>query len=277
VLEQALTSEIPVCAVFNAEGVVLAHATSLKGVEAGEHQEPFQRSSSFVTDAGNAERQNLAIAGQAIGRESHFQTPERMASQGSDRLLNPLHLYSKDRMGAAEVPHRRQIGLSAAGGGQPQTHHASQPLHPAGPYKSSYHRPDDSQVNDEDSASSFGEINSEVSQEAELREKLDDDLAIVASLWQGYEGLPGLIEAKDRDVDDYLGDARSDIQGEAMDNSLHMAIIECENGKAAVTRLGSYRLFLLSRPTTPLGMLRLKSDNLCRFLEDCLHPGGDAY
>ncbi|PIA18224.1 hypothetical protein COEREDRAFT_80122 [Coemansia reversa NRRL 1564] len=277
VLEQALTSEIPVCAVFNAEGVVLAHATSAKDVEMGEHYEQFQRFSSFATDTSNADRRNPAIAGRGVGEESYLYTRERGTSQESEQPLNPQSGSTKDRVGGTEESQRRQIGFSATASEQLQTHHASQPLHSGGPYIGGYRHPDDSQVIEDDSASSFGDINSEDSREAESRERLDDDLAIVASLWKGYEGLPGLIESKDRDIDDYLGDTKSEIQGEAMGNNLHMAIIECKNGKAAVTRLGSYRLFLLSRPTTPLGMLRLKSDNLCRFLEQCLQPSGDAF
>ncbi|KAJ2001485.1 hypothetical protein GGI04_003231 [Coemansia thaxteri] len=97
------------------------------------------------------------------------------------------------------------------------------------------------------------------------REKLEDDLAIAANLWQSYESMPNLIERKERDVDEYAGDAASDMHDDDV-NSLNMIIIECEHGKAVVARLGVYRLFLLSRPTAPLGLLKVKSDNLRHFL-----------
>ncbi|KAJ2740567.1 hypothetical protein GGI20_005739 [Coemansia sp. BCRC 34301] len=114
----------------------------------------------------------------------------------------------------------------------------------------------------------------EVSPVMSSREKLEDDLAIAANLWQSYEGLSSLVESKERDVDDYTGDTASEAQDGAITNMLNMIIIECERGKAVVTRLGCYRLFLLSRPSTPLGLLKLKSDSLCRYLED--HLGGPS-
>ncbi|KAJ2764609.1 hypothetical protein IWQ57_005105, partial [Coemansia nantahalensis] len=71
----------------------------------------------------------------------------------------------------------------------------------------------------------------------------------------------------------YAGNEGSDAEDGAASNSLHTVIIECEHGKAATTRLGAYRLFLLSGQATPLGMLKLKLESLCHFLEDCLHCG----
>ncbi|KAJ1832783.1 hypothetical protein IWW55_005831 [Coemansia sp. RSA 2706] len=176
VLEQALTRDISVCAVFNADGVVLAHAS-----KAGSPQ-----ASSLATEAGSP--------GKRPGTHS------RSGDDGDGSSLGSFDL-----------------GDALAG---------------IGP-----------------------------------REKLDDDLAIAASLWQSYESLPALIERKDRDADDYDGASELD---DAPGNSLHLAVVECAHGKASVARLGRYRLFLLSRASTPLGMLKLKSDSLCRYLEDCL-------
>ncbi|KAJ2556789.1 hypothetical protein EV175_001766 [Coemansia sp. RSA 1933] len=105
-----------------------------------------------------------------------------------------------------------------------------------------------------------------------MREKLEDDLAIAANIWQSYEGVSGLIERKDRDMDEPVGDGNSELHDDSLGNSLNMVIIECEYGKAVVTKIGVYRLFLLSKASTPLGLLRLKSSNLCRYLEGCLHP-----
>ncbi|KAJ2807991.1 hypothetical protein H4S07_003488 [Coemansia furcata] len=82
--------------------------------------------------------------------------------------------------------------------------------------------------------------------------------------------MPNLIERKERDVDDYTGDTASEMHDRMLENMLNMIIIECEHGKAVVSRLGGYRLFLLSKPTTPLGLLKLKSDSLCRYLEEFL-------
>ncbi|KAJ1733294.1 hypothetical protein LPJ61_001635 [Coemansia biformis] len=133
------------------------------------------------------------------------------------------------------------------------------------------HADDSAETDEESLGSSFGDAHSDGAQSTDTRERLDDDLAIAASLWQSYENLPSLVESKDSDADDYAGDEGSDAEGGAISNSLHMVIIECEHGKAAITKLGAYRLFLLSRRATPLGMLKLKLESLCRFLEDCLN------
>ncbi|KAJ1732144.1 hypothetical protein LPJ72_003572 [Coemansia sp. Benny D160-2] len=106
-----------------------------------------------------------------------------------------------------------------------------------------------------------------------MRERLEDDLAIAANIWQSYEGVSGLIERKDRDMDEAAGDGNSEVHDTSLGNSLNMIIIECEYGKAVVTRLGSYRLFILSKASTPLGLLRLKSTSLSQCLEECLYLG----
>ncbi|KAJ1763936.1 hypothetical protein LPJ77_002320 [Coemansia sp. RSA 2523] len=208
VLEQALTQEISVCAVFNSDGVVLAHAAS--------------------------PRLDTAVDTSRIGLDT-----------SSPSKPSLLALHSRDPPASERVASN------------------SSDLHSYGAIRST-------DTDDESTMSSFDEIHSDGLSGAGPREKLDDDLAIAANLWQSYEHLPNLIERKDRDADD-MGDGGSDVQEDVLSNSLQMVIIECAYGKAAVTRLGTYRLFLLSRASTPLGMLKLKSDTLSRFLEECLH------
>ncbi|KAJ1643975.1 hypothetical protein LPJ64_004315 [Coemansia asiatica] len=104
-----------------------------------------------------------------------------------------------------------------------------------------------------------------------MREKLEDDLALAANLWQSYESIPSLIERKEPEADEDAGDGISEMQEDMQGNSLNMIIIECDQGKIVVTRLGNYRLFMLCKPSTPLGLLKHKSTSLCRFLEECLH------
>ncbi|KAJ2828828.1 hypothetical protein IWW50_001186 [Coemansia erecta] len=247
VLEQALTKEISVCAVFNADGVVLAHAASPQGIDTG-NKDASRHSSSFATETGSPGRHPLFLAAQ--GKDPHGHASERVASHGSE---NPLNSHGMMRTSTTETNNLASGTATAAAGGN-QRH------------------PDDGQGTDDDSlASSFCDIHGDGLSGSGMREKLDDDLAIAANLWQSYEHLPNLIERKDRDADDYAGDGGSEMQDDVQSNSLQMVIIECAYGKAAVTRLGSYRLFLLSRSSTPLGMLKLKSDSMCRFLEECLH------
>ncbi|KAJ2781282.1 hypothetical protein GGI15_003263 [Coemansia interrupta] len=130
------------------------------------------------------------------------------------------------------------------------------------------HQHDVGQATDTDScSSSFNDDPNESNTGTSTREKLEDDLAIAANLWQSYESMPSLIERKEPDIDEYTGDAASDIQEDVLGNSLNMIIIECVHGKAVVSRLGNFRLFILSKPTTPLGLLKHKSMNLCRSLD----------
>ncbi|KAJ2851565.1 hypothetical protein IWW36_001049 [Coemansia brasiliensis] len=256
VLEQSLTKDFLVCAVFNADGVVLAHATSPEGINVG-NRANSRRSSSFATETGSPSKHHPALGAHG----GHFNnSSERVSSHGSD---NWLHSQGTARTSGPEGVQKKATEPSAS---QPISHKTSQALSIAAAGSGSR------QLDDpyEDSlASSFCDMNGVASTNA--RERLDDDLAIAASLWQSYEHLPNLIERKDREIDDYVGDDGSEVQDDMFSNSLQLVIIECEYGKAAVSRLGNYRLFLLSKPTMPLGMLKLKSENLCRYLEECLH------
>ncbi|KAJ1800834.1 hypothetical protein LPJ59_000789, partial [Coemansia sp. RSA 2399] len=51
-----------------------------------------------------------------------------------------------------------------------------------------------------------------------MREKLEDDLAIAANIWQSYEGVSGLIERKDRDMDELAGDGNSETHDDNLGN-----------------------------------------------------------
>ncbi|KAJ2781413.1 hypothetical protein H4R18_002890 [Coemansia javaensis] len=232
VLEQALTRDITTCAVFNADGVVLAYATAAPGPEAGNPGGQSRRASSVATDASQADNR-LGATQPGAGD----QPPDMFADAG----------------GPAQHAHYAPYGAAGAGAGARQ--------------------PDDWAESDQESAElPLAEIDGdELLQSTDARERLDDDLAIAASLWQSYENLHRLVGSRDRDAYDYTGDGGSEAEDSAAGNSLHMVIIECESGKAAVTKLGAYRLFLVSKPGVPLGMLRLKVESLCRFLEECLH------
>lgn len=122
--------------------------------------------------------------------------------------------------------------------------------------------------------------NGEVDPIISTRERLEDGIAIAAKLWQAYENMPNLVESKDDYMDDTVegdgGEPEQQQQPEESPNNLSMVIIECDNGKAVVTRLGTYRLFLLSTAEMPLGMLKLKADSLRRFLEECLQCSSTA-
>ncbi|KAI9469435.1 hypothetical protein LPJ78_000248 [Coemansia sp. RSA 989] len=256
VLEQSLTKDFLVCAVFNADGVVLAHATSPEGVSIG-NRANSRRSSSLATETGSPSRHHSALG----ARNGHdFNTSERVSSHGSDNWLQSQGTARNGTEGAKKPePSTSQI----------ISHKTSQALSIAAAGSSSRYLEDN--LYEDSLASSFCDINGDGLASTSARERLDDDLAIAASLWQNYEHLPNLIERKDRDIDEYIGDDGSEVQDDMFSNSLQLVIIECEYGKAAVSRLGNYRLFLLSKPDMPLGMLKLKSENLCRYLEECLH------
>ncbi|KAJ2707036.1 hypothetical protein H4R19_004948 [Coemansia spiralis] len=214
VLERALTRDILACAVFNAEGVVLAYAVAGGGPEPCAQGGASRRASARTADGGN---------------------PDRLDPLPAEAGAALLHTH--------QSPHAAAAAADYEGTGT-----------------------DD----DESAGSSLGESHSDGARSTDTRERLDDDLAIVASLWKSYENLPALVGSKDGDADEYAGNEDSDVEDDAISNRLHTVIIECEHGKAATTQLGAYRLFLLSGQATPLGMLKLKTESLGRFLEDCL-------
>ncbi|KAJ1953736.1 hypothetical protein EC988_002823 [Linderina pennispora] len=185
ILEQALTKDICVCAVFNEDGVVLAHAS--------------------------AER---------------------------DFSISSLRTSSI-----------RTTASYLAGASQSDVLSMSKPASPSGSI-----------------ASSLNDDLVDSSPRLSAREQLDDDLAIAASLWQGYENMASLIESKAEmdDEDDEVAAAA------ASTNELAMILVECEFGRVAVTRLGALRLFLLSKTTAPLGLLKATSDNLTKYLAGAL-------
>ncbi|KAJ2728062.1 hypothetical protein IW152_006077, partial [Coemansia sp. BCRC 34962] len=178
---------------------------------------------------------------------------DRAAVHGAERLL------------------RKYTGASVATGGSPRQLHYAAHSPAAFGSGAAAQLHEDSQLTEIGScSSSLSEDLADMSPAMSIRGRLEDDLAIAANLWQSYEGIPNLIERKERDVDDYNGDTASEMQDRMLENMLNMIIIECEHGKAVVARLGDYRLFLLGRSAAPLGLLKLKSDSLCRYLEEFL-------
>ncbi|KAJ1899797.1 hypothetical protein LPJ66_001883 [Kickxella alabastrina] len=287
ILEQALTRDVCVCALFNEDGVVLAHASSPSSiVSAGGRRD----GSWLATHAGSglsgdydrhhqspssSQQQHFNYEGDSHGSDYGRDMRMQLGREQSAAVSGPLHVGGsggKYKGGIAESSQRRQPTAAASTGVMPlQTSHQS--------LSQNYGAVGDgprqhSAIPITEPASYSSSLNDgliEGSPGAIAREKLEDDLAIAANLWQSFESIPGLIERKDTDMDDYTGDGASEMQDDMQGNSLNMIIIECENGKAAVTRLGSYRLFMLTKPNTPLGLLKHKSNNLCRYLEECLH------
>ncbi|KAI8320478.1 hypothetical protein GQ54DRAFT_263498 [Martensiomyces pterosporus] len=281
ILEQALTKDICVCAVFNEDGVVLAHAATTRDFNI----------SSLRTAAQHASQPANLFGGEPDTHHHHHHHHHNLAGPGQN---GEPHYYEHEygSQASSNLQYFPHSGGRGAGGVGPSAHGngsdagTSPPLQSIPPQlatatataigaaRGSSRKRDSSQSRDSDSfASSFSDDLIDCSPNMSAREKLEDDLAIAASLWQSYENMSSLIERKDRDADEDLGDGASDMQDGLLGNDLHMAIVECEYGKVAVTRLGVYRLFLLSSTATPLGLLKLKSDNLCRFLEECLQCG----
>ncbi|KAJ1854715.1 hypothetical protein LPJ73_002436 [Coemansia sp. RSA 2703] len=280
ILEQALSRDVSLCAVFNEDGVVIAHASSPnnclnssgkrdstrlvtqtvggQGTDVGRYNRQSPESSRYQGQYGDENR-----VGYDYGRNTGFYQAGEMAS--GTGFLNGNGKY---KGGSAESPQRRQnsgtgTAVSLGGSHMPSFQQAAGGV---------IHQHDVSQTTDSDScSSSFNDELIEGTAGMSTREKLEDDLAIAANLWQSYESMSSLIERKEPDIDEYTGDVASDIQEDVLGNSLNMIIIECVHGKAVVSRLGNYRLFILSKPTTPLGLLKHKSMNLGRYLEECLH------
>ncbi|KAJ2681770.1 hypothetical protein IWW39_006241 [Coemansia spiralis] len=252
ILEQALTSDILVCAVFNEDGVVLAHAAVSQVLGSDFNRGDSCRRSSHHAALNDKGRQKSPFASYS-GEETQQNEGDRAAAQGAERLP------------------RKQTGVSVVAGGEPRKlHHAAQSPTAFGSSAAAQLHEDSQPTETGSCSSSLSEDQADMSLAVSMRERLEDDLAIAANLWQSYEGMPNLIERKERDVDDYIGDTASEMQDRMLENMLNMIIIECEYGKVVVTRLGVYRLFLLGKPTAALGLLKLKSDSLCRYLEEFL-------
>ncbi|KAJ1826169.1 hypothetical protein LPJ56_002321 [Coemansia sp. RSA 2599] len=288
ILEQALTRDVSVCAVFNEDGVVIAHASSAHNT---------------LGIFGKRESTKLALqgaAGSSIESDRFYQSPgsnqytqqQRVDSQAYEHARSGAGGYAakdqpaysgglpggaKYRGASGESPQRRHMSsyhaASDAPANNPSTStfpmQASQQITSSSGGSRGY---DSNQAGDAGScSSSLNEDEVEGSPCMSVREKLEDDLALAANLWQSYESIPSLIERKEPDMDEDGGDGISEMQEDIQGNSLNMIIIECDHGKAVVTRLGSYRLFMLCKASTPLGLLKHKSTSLCRFLEECLH------
>ncbi|KAJ2014448.1 hypothetical protein GGI14_004843 [Coemansia sp. S680] len=252
ILEQALTNDIRMCAIFNEDGVVLAHAAVSQVLGPAVKQDSAHRRLS-PHGASNDKGIQRSPFSSYSGDEAQQGEGDRAAAHGAERLQ------------------RKHTGVSATTGGSPrQLHYAAQSSTAFGSSTTAQLQEDSQPTEIGSCSSSLSEDLAEMSPVMSTREKLDDDLAIAANLWQSYEGMPNLIERKERDVDDYTGDTASEVHDRMLENMLNMIIIECEHGKAVVTRLGGYRLFLLSKTVTPLGLLKLKSDSLCRYLEEFL-------
>ncbi|KAJ2815967.1 hypothetical protein FBU31_006743 [Coemansia sp. 'formosensis'] len=252
ILEQALTNDIRVCAIFNEDGVVLVHAAVSQTLGTTANQDGACHRSSPNAALNDKGRQRSPFTSYS-GDEAQQSEGDRAAVRGGEGLQ------------------RKHTGVSVITGGSPrQLHYAAQPSAAFGSSATAQLQEDSQPTEIGSCSSSLNEDLAEMSPVVSVREKLDDDLAIAANLWQSYEGMPNLIERKERDVDDYTGDTASEMHDRMLENMLNMIIIECEHGKAVVSRLGGYRLFLLSKPTTPLGLLKLKSDSLCRYLEEFL-------
>ncbi|KAJ1768854.1 hypothetical protein IW140_005450 [Coemansia sp. RSA 1813] len=284
ILEQVLTKDISICAVFNEDGVVLAHASTPNSSNAhpftrepdNKHNSTHFGSDTWSTDPTKHGHGHSGLKGEAdVLRNDYGSTSSVGNYQHSIHQTQNQHpIYSNSKHVAGTEPvQRRQPNTSSTFGttsltAEPNTHSS-----PAFVYEASGAS---RQNDDSDSATTNSCLSSYTDDiignppNLSMREKLEDDLAIAANIWQSYEGVSGLIERKDRDMDEPSGDGNSEIHDDSLGNSLNMIIIECEYGKAVVTKLGSYRLFLLSKASTPLGLLRFKSHSLGRYLEECL-------
>ncbi|KAJ2726841.1 hypothetical protein GGI07_000352 [Coemansia sp. Benny D115] len=241
ILEQALSRDICTCAVFGEDGVVLAHA-----------------SAPLTSNSGTAAGSNLPGGTHSL---LHMSTSYRggeydhQQQQQQQQNHPPPHQHY--------YGHEAQTGDYGRGGGVRQGGGTQGTAGDAG-YGCS-------QLTDTESmSSSLNDALLDGPLELQERQRLDSDLAIAASLWQSYEGMSGLVERKEQELDDDMADADSEMQDEGPGNPLNMIIIDSELGKVVVTRLGIYRLFIVSKASTPLGLLKHKAIALCRFLEECL-------
>ncbi|KAI9506720.1 hypothetical protein GGI25_005041 [Coemansia spiralis] len=277
ILEQALTKDICICAVFNEDGVVLAHAATTDSFNNRTAKEATHCSAPTTAAATSAPsdigRPNTMYNSQI---ESEFLRNEPTGTQflANDQQYNyhsqrPQYSTSKQGVGS-ETVQKRQTGVSTIVAGTTTSLLTEYNAHASSASGTSRKHEDSQSTTSGSYISSFSDDVIGSSPKLSIREKLEDDLAIAANLWQSYESVSSLIERKDRDIDENV-DVSSEMHDDMLGNSLNMIMIECEYGKAVVTRIGSYRLFLLSKPLTPLGLLRLKSDNLSRYLEECLH------
>ncbi|KAJ2549244.1 hypothetical protein GGH95_006281, partial [Coemansia sp. RSA 1836] len=237
ILEQALTSDIRVCALFNEEGVVLAHAAAAQFLESAANQDSACRRPSPLAALNDRGRQRSPFAGHG-GEDAQQGEGERAAGCGSG-ATGAANSGGRQGLGAERLQ-RKHTGASVATGGSPRQPQPSVPsLATGGAFGGSgaAQLQEDSQPTEVAScSSSLSDGLAEMSPVTSSREKLEDDLAIAANLWQSYEGVSNLVERKDRDIDDNAGDTASEAQ-DVIPNLLNTIIIECENGKAVVTRL----------------------------------------
>ncbi|KAJ2704369.1 hypothetical protein FB645_003292 [Coemansia sp. IMI 203386] len=289
ILEQALTRDVGVCAVFNEDGVVIAHASSPQSNFGGFGK---RESTKLASQGGVSSSIESDRYHQSPGSSQYLQQQQRVDSQVQDHTWNsasgyaakdqPVHSGAwqgtpKYRGSNAESPQRRQNGGYHVSGSTSANNpsigaFSSQAPQQVASSSGGIRMYDNNPTIDAGScSSSLNEDDIGGLSSMSMREKLEDDLALAANLWQSYESIPSLIERKEPDVEEDVGDGVSEMQDDMLGNSLNMIIIECDHGKAVVTRLGSYRLFMLCTHDTPLGLLKHKSTNLCRFLEECLH------